>query len=139
MNCPRCGTDTLDDFGPMEGVDIDFCSGCKGIWFDSGELAFYVEAPADLPNMSQAVSAGAGKGRKCPRCVTVEMLETRYHPDHDLNIDICPACKGIFLDRGELPKVEALAAATGGMEKVLSAAKALEKKGFLILGAGENK
>ncbi len=139
MICPKCRTDTLDDFGPMEGVDIDFCSGCKGIWFDAGELAFYVEAADDVPQMDQAIKNGEPMGGNCPRCKDVELVKARYQPGEQLFIDICPGCNGVFLDQGELPRVEGLAARSGGMDKVWATAKALEKKGFMILGAGENK
>lgn len=36
MNCPRCdGTLKTNNF---EGVDIDTCEKCGGVWLDSGEL-----------------------------------------------------------------------------------------------------
>ena len=138
MICPKCRQDSLADFGMMEGVEIDFCSGCKGIWFDAGELAFYVEAGDDVPDMASALASGRASGCQCPRC-SAAMVETRYMPTEPLLIDVCPSCRGVFLDPGELPQVETLAARGGvvGMEKVWQTAKALEEKGYLILGAGE--
>ncbi|MDQ3473530.1 MAG: zf-TFIIB domain-containing protein [Acidobacteriota bacterium] len=36
MNCPRCdGSLQTNNF---EGVDIDTCEKCGGVWLDSGEL-----------------------------------------------------------------------------------------------------
>ncbi len=36
MNCPRCdGSLKMNNF---EGVDIDTCEKCGGVWLDSGEL-----------------------------------------------------------------------------------------------------
>ena len=36
MNCPRCdGTLKANNF---EGVEIDTCEKCGGVWLDSGEL-----------------------------------------------------------------------------------------------------
>ena len=137
MICPKCREDSLADFGMVEGVEIDFCSGCKGIWFDAGELAFYVEAGEDLPDLASALARGKAAGCNCPRD-SAELVETHYLPNEPLLIDICPTCKGVFVDSGELPRVEALAAREGtGMEKVWQTAKALEKKGYVILGAGE--
>jgi uncharacterized protein len=37
MNCPRCETDTLDE-RDRDGVLIDLCRDCRGIWLDRGEL-----------------------------------------------------------------------------------------------------
>ena len=36
MKCPRCSTDL--HMGERNGVEIDYCMSCRGIWLDSGEL-----------------------------------------------------------------------------------------------------
>lgn len=135
MICPKCRQDSLADFGMVEGVEIDFCSGCKGIWFDQGELAFYVEDSEDVPDLPRALASGKPAGCDCPRCSTA-LVEVNYVPGDALLIDVCPSCKGVFLDCGELPRLEALAARRGGMEKIMNTARALEKKGYVILGSG---
>lgn len=35
MKCPKCGFDLVT--GTWEGVDIDQCTNCQGIWLDKGE------------------------------------------------------------------------------------------------------
>lgn len=37
MNCPRCETATLDE-RVRDGVTIDVCHTCRGVWLDRGEL-----------------------------------------------------------------------------------------------------
>lgn len=37
MNCPRCETATLDE-RDRDGVTIDTCRTCRGVWLDRGEL-----------------------------------------------------------------------------------------------------
>lgn len=37
----------------------------------------------------------------CPRCKTAMEMSII----HDIEIDHCPACKGVWLDRGELDKI----------------------------------
>jgi hypothetical protein len=37
MICPRCQGELFE--AVKQGVSIDHCSGCKGIWLDQGELA----------------------------------------------------------------------------------------------------
>ena len=37
MRCPRCETSALDE-REREGVTIDVCQSCRGIWLDRGEL-----------------------------------------------------------------------------------------------------
>ena len=36
MKCPKCD-DTLS-IGERNGVEIDYCVTCRGIWLDAGEL-----------------------------------------------------------------------------------------------------
>jgi len=37
MNCPRCENSVLDE-RERDGVNIDVCRACRGIWLDRGEL-----------------------------------------------------------------------------------------------------
>ncbi len=37
MKCPRC-TDTTLVMTDKQGVEIDYCPACRGIWLDRGEL-----------------------------------------------------------------------------------------------------
>ncbi len=37
MKCPTC-TDTLLVLAERQGVEIDYCPACRGIWLDRGEL-----------------------------------------------------------------------------------------------------
>lgn len=36
MKCPKCGMDLLGV--EYQGVKVDKCSGCSGVWLDAGEL-----------------------------------------------------------------------------------------------------
>ncbi len=135
MNCPKCQEDSLHGFGQVEGVEIDFCSRCKGIWFDAGELAFYVETEQDVPDMDAALAAGRKTTLPCPRC-DQHLVETHYVPGEPLLVDICPGCHGVFLDKGEVPRVEKLAVRFGGLERVARTVKALEARGYTLLGGG---
>lgn len=37
MNCPRCDTTVLDE-RERNGVTVDVCPRCRGVWLDRGEL-----------------------------------------------------------------------------------------------------
>ena len=41
---------------------------------------------------------------QCPLCIET-VLEPRYHGG--VEVDVCPKCKGVWLDRGELDKLAA--------------------------------
>jgi hypothetical protein len=36
MKCPKCGHDMKEE--PLEGLTVDRCTHCEGIFFDAGEL-----------------------------------------------------------------------------------------------------
>ena len=39
---------------------------------------------------------------KCPHC---DNNDLRAYDRHGVEIDLCPACRGVWLDRGELDKI----------------------------------
>lgn len=55
---------------------------------------------------------------KCPVCTTTDLLMTERR---SIEIDYCPACRGVWLDRGELDK---LIAQDAGMAEPPAASRA---------------
>ena len=55
--CPRCKKKTLSYFNTSEGVVLDFCEECSGIWFDKDELASYIELSSDIPEIKEMKKA----------------------------------------------------------------------------------
>ena len=45
MKCPRCGDALTED--DYEGLIVDNCEKCGGVWFDSGELEKHLERNSD--------------------------------------------------------------------------------------------
>ncbi|MCV2369723.1 TFIIB-type zinc ribbon-containing protein [Roseateles oligotrophus] len=45
MKCPRCPASTLA-MSERQGVEIDYCPDCRGIWLDRGELDKLLEFAA---------------------------------------------------------------------------------------------
>ena len=41
MKCPRCNVDLM--ISDRQGIEIDFCPQCRGVWLDRGELDKVVE------------------------------------------------------------------------------------------------
>ncbi len=41
MNCPHCNTSLL--MTDRQGVEIDYCPTCRGVWLDRGELDKLIE------------------------------------------------------------------------------------------------
>ncbi|MBN8907743.1 MAG: zf-TFIIB domain-containing protein [Rhodospirillales bacterium] len=53
--------------------------------------------------MNETTSPGAGTpaGMPCPRCGVDLLMSERQ----SIEIDYCPKCRGVWLDRGELDKI----------------------------------
>lgn len=49
MNCPNCNETLV--MADRQGVEIDYCPKCRGVWLDRGELDKIIERSADYsPN-----------------------------------------------------------------------------------------
>ncbi|GAA5164943.1 zf-TFIIB domain-containing protein [Viridibacterium curvum] len=48
MQCPVCTDKTLV-MSERQGIEIDYCPGCRGVWLDRGELDKIIERSADQP------------------------------------------------------------------------------------------
>ncbi|HCO94028.1 MAG TPA: hypothetical protein DIU00_08765 [Phycisphaerales bacterium] len=109
MNCPACGVPMVEeDFG---SVSVDVCkNGCKGIWFDWGELKDLDESHEGLGKaLEEALKNPRAKDTdrgplKCPKC-GLEMRSHKYKSAKQVNVDECYACGGFFLDSGELGQI----------------------------------
>ena len=93
-----------------EGLEIDSCPECFGLWFDGEELRQFLpsRALADKilgdDGMIQELDGkprDATRERYCPRCE----ITLRESPVMDVQVDVCFRCRGIWLDRGELSRL----------------------------------
>lgn len=48
MKCPNC-PDTALVMADRQGVEIDYCPQCRGVWLDRGELDKLIERAAPVP------------------------------------------------------------------------------------------
>ena len=105
IHCPRC----VGELEPItyEGVDLDVCLLCRGLWFDQGELAKFNNFDSDFPLGPGKPVKGKAIGGHCPRC-SVVMNVTRYAPGTKFQVDRCADCGGVWLDNGEIGKVQQL-------------------------------
>jgi len=108
MNCPRCQSELQTR--STDGVEIDECPSCKGIWFDADELRRVKdEEDKDLNWMDFDLWKHADRFRvntkpvNCPNCSTG--LVTIDYDETGVEIDHCTHCRGVWLDAGELEKI----------------------------------
>lgn len=50
MNCPSCNIPLV--MSERQGIEIDYCPQCRGIWLDRGELDKIIEKAAAIENQS---------------------------------------------------------------------------------------
>lgn len=46
MNCPNCNETLI--MADRQGIEIDYCPKCRGVWLDKGELDKIIERTADF-------------------------------------------------------------------------------------------
>ena len=61
MKCPKCGYDLIT--GEWDGIQIDQCTHCHGIWFDAGEAESLLKQPQSnvLSRVFRAVVKGVSR------------------------------------------------------------------------------
>ena len=107
MLCPTCKVE-MDPL-KYEKVTVDRCSQCEGVWLDYGELRLIATIQDKQFTEEELEAAMRADSRKteespvlCPRCDT--RMEKRE--SHDTIIDMCPQGHGVWLDKGELERIQ---------------------------------
>jgi len=96
MNCPRCSSELI--IVEAEGVELDWCSECGGVWFDEGEVEALLGRRQPISELFTAPEAGQDPSCRCPRC-SKKLLKVGLK---QTVLDQCPAGHGLWFDRGEL-------------------------------------
>jgi len=119
MLCPVCQVPLL--VVERDGIEVDYCLACRGLWFDSGEVELLAEKlELEAPLLSGPVIESDEKPRRCPRC-DLRMKKIQV-AGLDMVADGCPNGEGLWLDRGELRTVlsRSTAGSTEGTSAVVS-------------------
>ena len=87
----------------VSGIQVDECGSCFGLWLDQGELeklaALKTPPSRLLIRKDRAPVQLRPEGtRPCPHCADYLSVTTVK----GTRLDFCLACKGMFLDQGEL-------------------------------------
>jgi len=103
MICPKCHE-------PLEvveynGIEIDRCQGCQGIWFDHREeeelkkLRGAAEA-LDIGDEFVGASHDDLQHTNCPRC-EIPLHQVSHEGTVNIRFERCNQCKGSYFDAGE--------------------------------------
>ena len=64
MKCPSCKTLELA-MADRQGIEVDYCPQCRGVWLDRGELDKLIERNA--PREERSYDGTAGRDKISPR------------------------------------------------------------------------
>jgi Zn-finger nucleic acid-binding protein len=106
MDCPVCKNAmiTLE----LRDVEIDYCTGCNGIWLDAGELELLLGEPEKAKKLLDSFkidSSSTEKIRKCPICRKKMQKVIVGTSKPTLLIDKCRKADGLWFDKGELKDI----------------------------------
>jgi len=117
MQCPNCRSPLKQvDY---EGILIEVCESCEGQFLDDGELRNITRARerkydaesrhalAKASKIQGVVLSKVDRKLSCPKCGGTTKA-VNYGGDSGIIIDRCEQCRGIWLDGGELAKIEML-------------------------------
>lgn len=126
----------VDDFTlkqeTYEGVVIDVCPHCSGVWLDAGELEAVQSVQAsdfrDVPtggamDKVRAAESMARSAEEIPRgCVVCNagLEQKEYAFASQVMIDQCPNGHGMWLDKNELARLEMFFEDQQDLDKILA-------------------
>jgi len=106
LYCPVCKDPMI--VVEHQRIELDYCTKCRGVWFDAGELELMLEATnldASSFDMKHVLSLPEKRvkegGRKCPLC-RKRMRKVAIGTEAEVIIDACPREEGLWFDGGEL-------------------------------------
>lgn len=111
MQCLKCNADMSTR--AVEGVEVDQCAGCGGLWFDLREHDYLREkrgaavVSLDSGDPTQSAAQNEKRDIACPRC-GVGMVKLSHHEQTHIDYEQCATCGGAFFDAGEFDDLRGL-------------------------------
>ena len=103
MNCPVCNQPLI--ILELNQVEVDYCTKCRGIWLDEGELELLLlDSGEKIKLLSSFLIDKNSKERsvKCPICFK-KMHKIIF--GSRVTVDKCPRKHGLWFNKSELEAV----------------------------------
>src|SRR5665213_2827280 len=99
MKCPICNIDLVPS--KQNGVDVEYCQSCKGMWLSREELDELEDEAFDFGDDEKGslMLGSTATNRKCPQCD--KLMKSFQYRLYDLQMDFCEDGHGYWLDAGE--------------------------------------
>ncbi len=103
MKCPKCHASEMEQI-VFEGIEVDRCPGCGGIWFDTREAEYLKKferaTEIDTGDAIGGLEYDSIRNVECPR--GHGKMETVFNPGlPHVFFEACSVCRGIWFDAGE--------------------------------------
>ena len=102
MNCPRC----IEKMAKTNssGFSTRTCHYCNGTWIPHDSLKQLLIKELSTPSIEEIRNTFHSQRedditRTCPECKDTKLEVIHVH---DIELDLCPNCNGLFFDEGEL-------------------------------------
>lgn len=105
MNCPRC-KEKMESTN-SSGIYTHTCLYCNGTWINNNALEILLDkeqnkiSKGDLLNSFKS-QYDKNTNRSCPNCENEKLLQIYTH---NVELDLCQKCNGLFFDEGELKSI----------------------------------
>lgn len=108
MKCPKCKTNLKTR--EIQGVEMNECEKCEGIWFEKDELKKVKDhTDSDLNWMDFEIWKHQDRFKAketkydCPNCSSA--MDVLDYDSTKVEIDYCSNCHGVWLDKNELENI----------------------------------
>jgi Zn-finger nucleic acid-binding protein len=131
LSCPRDKVVMREKI--VGEAHLDVCGKCGGQFFDAGEMFAANGVKADPSYWDRPESGGVVKASDllCARCGAHMLGQDVRYGGHQVEIDRCGSCGGIWLDKGE---VETLMKISDELAPILEAERAQAQKELDAMG-----
>ncbi|MFM7666979.1 MAG: zf-TFIIB domain-containing protein [Bacteroidota bacterium] len=80
MNCPSCNVNLL--MTDRNGIEIDYCPNCRGVWLDKGELDKIIERSLSSSTHSNSSHSSSIPNNLYAEKLKYEAMKKHHHKKH---------------------------------------------------------
>ena len=116
MKCPSCNTDLV--LAKRNGIDLEYCPSCKGMWLSRQELEQLEDEVFDLGDDKKGslIFSPTATTHECPQCG--KLMRRFQYRAYDLEMDFCENGHGYWLDEeGDKRVLELMKKEEAGLER----------------------
>lgn len=117
MLCLNCHTKLLniEETHFFKHLIYDVCNRCDGLWLDKGELdkisyqtpgsVEFCSIDMHLANATKTSGNKTSQSLHCLRCSNQPLVKLHFMGESRILLDFCEKCNGMWVDGGELTKI----------------------------------